>query len=36
VLREDLHVFGTVLVMIGWVVGVLMQIIAGAIARTRA
>jgi hypothetical protein len=36
VLREDLHVLGTLLVMIGWVVGVMMQIIAGAIARTRA
>jgi hypothetical protein len=35
VLREDLHVFGTMLVMLGWVVGVMMQIIAGAIARTR-
>jgi hypothetical protein len=35
VLRQDLHVFGTLLVMIGWVVGVLMQIIAGAIARAR-
>jgi hypothetical protein len=34
-LREDLHVFGTMLVMLGWVVGVMMQIIAGAIARTR-
>ena len=35
VLREDLHVFGTMLIMLGWVVGVMMQIIAGAIARTR-
>jgi hypothetical protein len=35
VLREDLHVFGTMLIMTGWVVGVMMQIIAGAIARTR-
>jgi hypothetical protein len=34
-LREDLHVVGTTLIMLGWVVGVLMQIIAGAIARTR-
>jgi hypothetical protein len=34
-LREDLHVFGTTLIMLGWVVGVMMQIIAGAIARTR-
>jgi hypothetical protein len=36
VLREDVHVFGTMLIMIGWVVGVMMQIIAGAIARARA
>ncbi len=35
VLREDLHLFGTMLIMLGWVVGVMMQIIAGAIARTR-
>jgi hypothetical protein len=34
-LRGDLHVFGTMLIMLGWVVGVMMQIIAGAIARTR-
>jgi hypothetical protein len=34
-LREELHVFGTMLIMLGWVVGVMMQIIAGAIARTR-
>jgi hypothetical protein len=35
VLRQDLHVYGTMLIMLGWVVGVMMQIIAGAIARTR-
>ncbi|MEA2899610.1 MAG: hypothetical protein QOJ84_5225 [Bradyrhizobium sp.] len=35
VLREDLHVYGTMVIMLGWVVGVMMQIIAGAIARTR-
>jgi hypothetical protein len=35
VLREDVHVFGTMVIMLGWVVGVMMQIIAGAIARTR-
>jgi hypothetical protein len=35
VLRQDLHVYGTMLIMMGWVVGVMMQIIAGAIARTR-
>jgi hypothetical protein len=35
VLREDVHVYGTLVIMAGWVVGVMMQIIAGAIARTR-
>ena len=35
VVREDLHVFGTMVIMLGWVVGVMMQIIAGTIARTR-
>jgi hypothetical protein len=35
VLRQDLHVYGTMLIMTGWVVGVMMQIIAGAIARAR-
>jgi hypothetical protein len=36
VLREDPHIYWTMMIMLGWVVGVLMQIIAGAIARTRA
>jgi hypothetical protein len=36
VLREDPHIFWTMAVMLGWVVGLMMQIIAGAIARTRA
>ena len=35
VLRQDLHIYGTMLIMMGWVIGVMMQIIAGAIARTR-
>jgi hypothetical protein len=35
VFREDPHIFWTVMIMLGWVVGVMMQIIAGAIARTR-
>jgi FtsH-binding integral membrane protein len=35
VLREDLPVAGTVLIMAGWVVGVTMQTVAGAIARAR-
>jgi hypothetical protein len=36
VLREDLHIYWTIVIMLGWVVGVVMQIVAGAIARTRA
>jgi hypothetical protein len=36
VLREDPHIAMTVMIMAGWVVGVMMQIIAGAIARMRA
>jgi FtsH-binding integral membrane protein len=35
VLREEPHIFWTVAVMLGWVVGLTMQIIAGAIARAR-
>jgi hypothetical protein len=35
VLREDPHIFWTITVMVGWVVGLMMQIIAGAIARAR-
>ena len=35
VLREDPRTFWTIIIMLGWVVGVVMQIIAGAIARTR-
>jgi hypothetical protein len=36
VLREQPHFALTIMIMLGWVVGVLMQIIAGAIARLRA
>ena len=36
VLRESPHVFWTITIMVGWGVGLMMQIIAGAIARTRA
>jgi hypothetical protein len=36
VLRETPGTSWTIVVMLGWVVGVAMQIIAGAIARTRA
>ena len=36
VLREEPHVFWTITIMLGWVVGLTMQIIAGAIARIRA
>jgi hypothetical protein len=35
VLRGDPHIFWTIAVMLGWVVGLMMQIIAGAIARAR-
>jgi hypothetical protein len=35
VLREDPHIVLTYLVMLAWVVGVVMQIVAGAIARMR-
>ena len=35
VLRRDPHFSWTALIMLGWVAGVLMQIIAGAIARVR-
>jgi hypothetical protein len=35
VLRQDPHIYWTMVIMLGWVVGVMMQIIAGAIARTR-
>ena len=35
VLRETPHMFWTIITMLGWVVGLTMQIIAGAVARTR-
>jgi hypothetical protein len=35
VLREDPHIVWTAMIMVGWVVGVMMQTIAGAIARMR-
>jgi hypothetical protein len=35
VLREEPHIVWTVLILIGWVLGISMQIVAGAIARTR-
>jgi hypothetical protein len=34
VFREDPHIYWTRMIMLGWVVGVLMQIIAGAIDAT--
>jgi hypothetical protein len=34
-LRAVPHIFWTIMIMLGWVVGVTMQIIAGAIARMR-
>jgi len=35
VLREDPHINWTMMILLGWVVGVMMQIVAGAIARAR-
>ena len=35
VLREEPHIVWTVLILIGWVLGISMQIVAGAIARMR-
>ena len=35
ILREDPHIVWTSLIMAGWIVGVIMQIVAGAIARMR-
>jgi hypothetical protein len=35
VLRENPRIIWTIIIMLGWVVGLMMQIIAGAIARTR-
>jgi len=35
ILREDAHILWTSLIMAGWVIGVMMQIVAGAIARVR-
>jgi hypothetical protein len=36
VFHGDPHIFWTIVIMLGWTVGVAMQIIAGAIARMRA
>jgi hypothetical protein len=36
VFRENPLIFWTIMIMLGWVVGLIMQIIAGTIARTRA
>jgi len=35
ILRQDLHVFWTLAMMLGWTIGVIMQIVAGTIARFR-
>lgn len=35
IMREPLHVFWTWIILVGWVAGVVMQIVAGAIARAR-
>ena len=36
VLRENPHIILTITIMAGWVAGVTMQVVAGAITRTRA
>jgi hypothetical protein len=36
VLRENPQIYWTLMIMVGWVTGVVMQIVAGAIARIRA
>jgi uncharacterized membrane protein YdfJ with MMPL/SSD domain len=36
ILRREPHIALTYLIMVGWSLGVAMQIIAGAIARARA
>ena len=35
ILREEPHIAWTVLIMVGWVAGISMQIVAGAKARMR-
>ncbi len=35
VFRGDLHIFWTTMIMVGWVVGVMMQILAGIATRIR-
>jgi hypothetical protein len=35
VLRGDPHIFWTTLILLGWLVGVAMQIVAGTLARLR-
>jgi hypothetical protein len=35
VLREVTHISWTMIIMLGWIVGLMMQIIAGTITRTR-
>ena len=35
VLGANPHIIWTIMIMLGWVVGLMMQIVAGAIARTR-
>lgn len=36
ILHESPPIFWTIIIMLGWVVGVMMQVVAGAIARMRA
>jgi hypothetical protein len=35
VLRQEIHIFWTTIILLSWTVGVVMQIVAGAIARLR-
>jgi len=35
ILHEDTHIVWTSLIMVGWIIGVIMQIVAGAITRLR-
>jgi hypothetical protein len=35
VLRANPRIIWTIIIMLGWVVGLMMQIVAGAMARTR-
>lgn len=36
VFQQNLHISGNILILLGWIVGLTMQIVAGTIARARA